>query len=138
VAVDLCKLSIRRPGFSFMLADFQDIEGCVFELLFPNGCDAVLCIDVLYHIMEDSLFDVTLRNIFQSGARVIVLYTYPKGTQERIMRDNCMHIRDPFPSISKYQGDYFLIEESQARGDTGARFFVYERSEPGTEGSDSK
>lgn len=54
--------------------------------------DMVVCLDVLYHIVDEADLTLTLDDIFGLGARVVVLYTALRPLDD--LTDATLHIRD--------------------------------------------
>ncbi|MBI0582574.1 MAG: class I SAM-dependent methyltransferase [Methanomassiliicoccales archaeon] len=72
---------------------------------FANGgflkADLVICIDVLYHITDESDFKKTLRDIFDSSSKYVALYTNTK-IFEGGRTSNHIKYRDIFPYLSSF------------------------------------
>lgn len=91
--------------------------------------DLVLCLDVLYHITDEEEFRTTLRDIFASAAKYVILYT----SLEKPPGDEPVHIRHrdirrallEFPAFSERDVARFPRPEFSS-----ASFILLERSEP--------
>lgn len=79
LGLDVTPTQLRRtmarfaddPGKSFALYDpecFSDAAGLV-------TADLVLSLDVIYHLIEDNVYDVHLRHVFGAARRHVVLFT---------------------------------------------------------------
>jgi SAM-dependent methyltransferase len=66
--------------------------------------DLVLCLDVLYHITDDADYLATLRDIFASSAKYVILYTildeYPAGSPHGRTRNLRVALRE-FPEFTE-------------------------------------
>ena len=112
------------PAKSFALAD--DYAG--------EKADLALSIDVIYHLVEDDVFDAYMRRIFDAAIRYVIVYSSDTGVNRR---DEALHVRHRnFTAwVGTHRPDWALIARTPNpygyRGDprTGSfcDFFVYER-----------
>jgi hypothetical protein len=126
-AIDLCKR--RFPGDltkSFFLYDgdrFVDRSGLFVA-------DLALSLDVVYHLVEDHVFETYMTHLFASGRLYAVIYTTDgevKGTAPHVRHRhftswtaaNCPHWRlgqvVPGPNTGPGRADFFIYER-QATG----------------------
>lgn len=76
-------LDVSSSAINICRGRFSDDKSKSFLLYNPtaflnNGfltADAVICLDVLYHIVDENEFGKTLNDIFSCGARYIILYS---------------------------------------------------------------
>jgi SAM-dependent methyltransferase len=70
-ALELCRRKFQgKPNWRFLLYDpTRGVSPALPEV------DLVVCLDVLYHIIEEQAFLTTLRDIFRCAKRYVILYT---------------------------------------------------------------
>jgi hypothetical protein len=123
-AIEMCKDRFADDlGKSFFLYDssyFVDRAG-----LFK--ADLALSLDVVYHLVEDSVFEAYMVHLFGAGNRYVVVYS----TNE-VMHDDAPHVRHRcFSSwIDSNCSGWRLREvaDGAASGPRRADFSVYQRS----------
>jgi SAM-dependent methyltransferase len=118
-AIEMCARRFSAdPAKSFFLYDgscFVDHGG-----LFT--ADLALSLDVIYHLIEDSLFETYMSHLFAAGRRYVVVYS----TNAEIP-DDAPHVRHRCFS-SWVQDNYPQWRLAQlTEGPVLAEFFVYER-----------
>ena len=118
-AIEKCKKVCPQHQFNQGHFEEQNIK----------GYDCVMCIDVLYHIMEDGVFEKTLENIFNSEAKIIILYTIQSKhiVEEKRYENVCINRRDLGKYLPKYYDKYELIEVKDPVGISAASFMVFKR-----------
>jgi cyclopropane fatty-acyl-phospholipid synthase-like methyltransferase len=122
-AVDRCARRFAGdPTKSFFLYDgsyFHD-RGRVFT------ADAALSIDVIYHLVEDDVFETYMSHLFGAGLRYVVAYT-----TNRPMAGTAPHVRHREFSdwVRRNRPDWRLASTATGpnAGADRADFFVYER-----------
>lgn len=66
--VEACRESYKdRPNWRFFTAD-QEPE-------YAGTYDAAMSIDVIYHLVEDDVFHTHMRQLFQSAAKAVIIYS---------------------------------------------------------------
>jgi SAM-dependent methyltransferase len=71
-AIQLCKTRFAGdPTKSFFLYD----PDCFVDNAHFFRCDAALSLDVLFHLVEDDVFERYLDHLFQSGAKHVIIYS---------------------------------------------------------------
>jgi SAM-dependent methyltransferase len=127
-SIALCaKKFAKDETKSFFLYDpfaFQDRSG-VFQ------CDMSLSLDVIFHILEDDIFNLYMAHLFQSSSRFVVIYSSdydaPRVNHER---------RRQFSKwVEQCRPDYRLIlrkenpfsKEAAEDDQSFSDFFVYEK-----------
>lgn len=131
VGLDVSRTAIKMcmqrfagdPDKSFFLYDsscFVDHEG-----LFK--ADVALSLDVVYHLVEDSVFEIYMNHLFGAASRYVVVY----ATNGDI-RDDAPHVRHRrFSSwVDDNRPEWSLtdVTEGPASGPRRADFYVYQRS----------
>jgi SAM-dependent methyltransferase len=129
-AVDLCRKRFAGdPGKRFHLytAAFPD------DVPPPARAQLALSVDVLYHLVEDSVFERHLRDVFGSADRLVVIYSSDFAREEPVP-----HVRHraftawvsanlPGWQLRQRIPNRFPYREADGSGSL-ADFFVYERS----------
>jgi hypothetical protein len=123
-AIGLCQSLFRADTTkSFFLYDgayFTDRSG-IFT------ADLALSLDVVYHLIEDRVFETYLGHLFAAGQRLVVIYS----TNEEIS-GTAPHVRHRHftPWVDAHCPQWRLTGVTRGPNDEHARadFFVYERS----------
>jgi hypothetical protein len=123
-AIEMCKSRFADdPGKSFFLYD----SSCFVDNVGVFRADLSLSLDVVYHLVEDSVFEAYMTHLFGAGNRYVVVYS----TNE-VMHDDAPHVRHRrFSSwIDSNCSGWRLREvtDGPASAPWRADFFVYERS----------
>jgi SAM-dependent methyltransferase len=121
-AVELCQRRFADdPAKSFFLYDgacFTDRAG-----LFT--ADLAISLDVIYHLIEDSVFEAYMTHLFAAGAKYVIVY----ATNEE-KRDVSPHIRRRrfTPWVEAHCPDWRLIDVKQGpnSGPDRTDFFTFE------------
>jgi hypothetical protein len=121
-ALEICKRRFADdPTKSFFLYDgncFVDRSG-----LFAS--DLALSLDVVYHLVEDSVFETYMHHLFAAGRRYVIVYS-----TDMTMQDTAPHVRHrQFTSwVDRKCPRWRLAEIRRGPGSGPARadFFVYE------------
>lgn len=118
-AIKLCRQKIPSH-WELKVNNFRDVE-------IPK-VDCCMCIDTLYHIMDDETREKTIENIFNSGASIIILYTihprFVKNDGEVIGSITMYNIE---PLLKEYGKGYNLILTTENQIDSAACFMVFRR-----------
>lgn len=117
-SVKECRRKVVRPGFHFEHIGFP--SGVVRDV------DAVICIDVLYHIMADALVEKTLETIFGMQAPTVVLYTIPNERMNNT-KVGAIYFKDTTEILKRVAAGYDLVETKEPKGISAAAFYVYRR-----------
>jgi hypothetical protein len=123
-AVRLC---VRRfaddPDKSFFLYDgscFVDRAG-----LFKS--DLALSLDVVYHLVEDSIFETYMTHLFDAANRYVVVYA-----TNGVIRDDAPHVLhrrfSSWVDTNRLSWELTQVAVGPASGPRRADFFIYERS----------
>ncbi len=124
-AIDLCKAQYGSDENKSFLW-YQ--PGYLINKSFITA-ELVVCLDVLYHIVEDGDFIQTLNDIFSCAGKAVILYTKiaeaDKETEIETIKD-----RDIFKYLEKYK-DFKVTEliPQKHPGISSADFIILERKE---------
>jgi hypothetical protein len=113
------------PTKSFFLYDgdyFVDRTGLL-------GADLALSLDVIYHLIEPSVFETYMTNLFTAGRQYVIVYA-----TNTLITGTAPHVRHrAFSSwVDSNCPQWRLVGEVEgpASGAARADFFVYERAKP--------
>jgi len=130
-AVKQCRELVKKPDFVFEQGRFEDYKSCGIEKKLTERwgakADAMLCIDVLYHIMDEELATHVLTVMFGSKPKVVVLYTIPNEKLVEKYTGGAIHHFNTETVLSKLTDGYRLAARTKPVGISGAGFFVWER-----------
>jgi hypothetical protein len=94
--------------------------------------DLSLSLDVIYHLVEDEIFDQHMRAVFASSRRLVAIYSTNLTIPESEQPPHIRHRR--FTDwVDRHASDWRLVErlayepESAGDGDGGVAFFVFAR-----------
>lgn len=129
VAVDMCKKAFSADtSKSFHL--LQEYAN--------NRADLTLSLDVLYHLVEDSVFHGYLERLFDSSDRFVVIYA--ADSQDRFISDSPhVRLREFTPWVKVYRPDWklkevvpnrFPFDPKDTRNTSFADFYIYEKVSP--------
>jgi hypothetical protein len=133
VGLDVSREAIRRcqrrfaddPAKSFFWYDgscFTDRAG-VFK------ADLALSLDVVYHLVEDAVFETYMRHLFAAGGRYVMVYS-----TNTVIPDTGPHVRHrQFTAWAEENCASWQLAQVTQGPDSGAGradFFVYERASP--------
>ena len=122
-AIELCMRKFAvDPAKSFLLYDgahFTDNARFI-------TADLALSLDVVYHLIEEPVFETYMANLFRAGQRFVIVYS-----TNDILRDTAPHVRHRiFTSwVDSNCPDWRLAKVTPGPGVEPARsdFFVYEK-----------
>lgn len=123
-AIGLCKSKFADdPNKSFFLYD----SSCFVDHIGLFKADLALSLDVIYHIIEDSIFYAYMEQLFNTANRYVLVYS-----TNRIIRDDAPHVRHRrFSSWVDNNCPQWRLKEVTDGPGSGARradFFVYAHS----------
>lgn len=123
-AIGLCQSRFARdPAKSFFLYD----GGCFTDRGGIFTAELALSLDVLYHLVEDRVFETYLGHLFAAATRLVVIYS-----TNAMAVGTAPHVRHRHftPWIEEHCPQWRLAETARGPGSERARadFFVYERS----------
>ena len=81
--------------------------------------DLAISLDVVYHLIEDQVFEAYMKHLFAAGKRYVVVYSTNK-----VMRGDAPHVRTAMDSHCAMETQCRARPEPLPRR---ADFFVYER-----------
>jgi hypothetical protein len=123
-AIALCKRRFADdPTKSFFLYD----GACFIDRAGLFTADLALSLDVIYHLIEDTVFETYMTQLFAAARRYVVVYS-----TNMVMADTAPHVlHRPFCSwVEAYRPNWVLRQVTQGPSSEPARadFFVYERN----------
>jgi hypothetical protein len=131
-AIQLCRdrfaLDASKSFFLYAQDCFVDKAG-IFR------CDASLSLDVLFHLVEDTVFETYLLHLFQSASQYVIIYSSDQslpavGPQER-HRKFTDHVAARFPNwrlMLTVSNPYPLSRFAAPLGSL-ADFYIYEKAQ---------
>jgi SAM-dependent methyltransferase len=114
---------------------FQGVLSKQFRLMEDYAgetADLALSLDVVYHLVEDEVFEGYMRQLFAASARFVIINSSNTDTQAEIQLPHIRH-REHTAWVSKNLADWRLAERirdgdpDETVVDHLASFFVYER-----------
>lgn len=134
-AIDLCKTRFEgRAGWQFVHDDGAE------NLQFT--ADVSLSLDVIYHLVEDDIFERHMRRLFQSATRYVVVYSsdwneWAKARHVRHRSVTAWTARniEGWDVIERPQNPYFFREYDDLNT-TFAGFIIFGKSADGGEASE--
>lgn len=88
--------------------------------------DAAISLDVIYHLVEDSIFHAYMTHLFSAGKRYVVIYS-----TNGIIRDDAPHVKHRNFSawVDRHYPEWRLAQVTAGPGEGSRRadFFVYEK-----------
>ena len=122
-AITLCKSRFAGDlGKSFFLYD----SSCFVDQAGLFKADLILSLDVVYHLVENSVFEAYMEHLFSASNHYVIVY----ATNESL-RDDAPHVRHRcFSSWIDNNCPRWRLNEvasGPAQGPRRADFFVYER-----------
>jgi len=124
-AIELCKSRFAGdPDKSFFLYD----SSCFVDHAALFKADLALSLDVVYHLVENAVFETYMTHLFDAAHRYVVVY----ATNGDI-RDDAPHVRHRSFSLwvesNRPQWSLTDVVEGPSSGPRRADFYVYERSD---------
>ena len=101
-----------------------------------DTADAALSLDVLYHLTEDEVFDDYLDRLFGAAERLVIIYAVDQD-ERRVLKGRHVRFRRFTDTIARRFPEFLLVASPprpehlvKVSGESGASFFVFERSVP--------
>jgi SAM-dependent methyltransferase len=123
-AIAMCKNRfVSDTTKSFFLYE----GSCFVDVACVLSADLALSLDVIYHLIEDSIYETYMTHLFNAGERYVVVYS----TNSKV-RDDAPHVRHrSFTSWVEANCPRWKLTQTSEGPDSGSRradFFVFERS----------
>lgn len=126
-AIAMCKErfaeDLTKSFFRYDTAYFADRGGWF-------GADLALSLDVVYHLIEENIFESYMRHLFSAGERYVVLYS-----TNAALPGTAPHVRhrhfSPWVDAECPRWRLMAVTPGPGAGPGRADFFVYERAAPG-------
>jgi len=127
-AIELCQRHFAGdPAKSFFLYD----GACFVDRAGLFTADLAISLDVIYHLVEDAVFETHLTHLFAAAARYVVIY----ATNREIL-STAPHVRHRHftPSVTAREPGWQLLDVTPGpnAGPDRADFFTYERVTAGS------
>ena len=127
-AIKLCKKRVNRQGFSFECENFFNYTPSIIKNKFPSGLDCCICIDTLYHIFTEQALSETLKSLFSTEAKIVVLYTIPSESLKLPFHPMLRSYGKGFSNaLSKFSESFKLVDKTKPTLGSAAGFLVYVR-----------
>lgn len=128
LCVDIFKDDKKKSFFAYDQDAFLDNAG-VFT------AELTLCLDVIYHLVEDSVFETYMHNLFNTSSKYVIIYSSDKDDQLDFQSGHVRH-RKFTPWVKKNIKGWKLQEKVdnkyQLKGDdeneSFADFYIYKKS----------
>jgi hypothetical protein len=125
-AIVLCKQRFAADqSKSFFIYD----GACFVDQASLFTAELAMSLDVIYHLVEDDVFDAYMTHLFAAGSRFVIIYA-----TNGLINDGAAHVRHRrFSSwIEDRCNNWQLVQTAEGPGDGARRadFYVYERVSP--------
>jgi hypothetical protein len=124
VAIDQCKLIFAGDETK------RFVHSAAFT---PTSAEMALSLDVIYHLVEDEVFDTYMRQLFESGERFVIVYssnyeddgTYashvrPRKFTDWVEKNASFRLLEMIPNA-------FPFDAEKPESTSFADFYIYER-----------
>ena len=123
-AIGLCRSRFADdPDKSFFLYD----SSCFVDHMGLFKADLVLSLDVIYHLIEDSVFEAYMKHLFDAANRYVIAYS-----TNGVIRDDAPHVRHrrfaSWVDDNRPRWQLKEVTEGPASGSRRADFFAYTHS----------
>jgi SAM-dependent methyltransferase len=127
-------LDVSKTSIKLCTAIFKEDTTKSFMLYDPNfftnknfnQVDLVVCLDVLYHIINEDEYKKVLDDIFSYEAPYVILYTTLYNAGNSPDSPEILH-RDVFPYLQKYSNYEITIKKQKHQDKSIADFIFLER-----------
>jgi SAM-dependent methyltransferase len=93
-----------------------------------ESADLVLSLDVIFHLIEDDVFDAHLRTVFTAARRFVIVYASNTTVRRPLQRAHVRH-RKFTDWVTEHAREWTLMQQvanpARAGDDTSASFFVF-------------
>lgn len=127
---DYVGLDVSATAIENLRKQFADDSNKRFEVITsgqqPPRAELALSLDVIYHLVEDEVYESYLRSVFESASRYVIIYSSNKAggaTMAHVRhREFTKTVAEKFPG-------WTLIKhlENPLREESFADFYIYER-----------
>ncbi len=133
VVAACCTRFAGRPGWRFLtVADY---------MAEPAQADMSMSLDVIYHLVEDEVFDRYMENLFRASTRFVLIYSSDTNTPSRATHVRHRQYSDwiaehapAFSLVQSYENPYPMTPGSDPRTTSFARFKLFARQHEGRAG----
>jgi hypothetical protein len=110
-----------------MFADDSSKQFRTIDQYAGETAEAAFSLDVLYHLVEDEVFDAYLARLFGAAERLVIIYAVD-AEETRILRGRHVRYRKFTPLIAERFPEFTLISTPQMPAYAHASFFVFARN----------
>lgn len=122
-AIAMCKHSFRvDQSKSFFLYDGE----CFVDNARLFAADLAISLDVVYHLVEDSIFELYMRNLFAAGLKYVIIYSTNKTISHTAPHVRHRHFT-PWVDINCPEWKLLRVIVGPDSGPAHADFFVYRK-----------
>lgn len=121
-AIQLCRSTFQNDHTKqFTLSGLPQVEARVLNF----NADLSLSLDVIFHLVEDAVFEKYMRDLFGATSKFVIIYSWDveEGKKGHVRQRNFSKW------VIKNQLDFQLIDNVSNRKDNFCDFFVYKRKE---------
>lgn len=136
-------LDVSKTSIGLCIDQYADDKSKSFYVYDPDYfldnhrlfvSDLTMSLDVIYHLVEDGVFDKYMRNLFAASDKYVIIYASNTNENKRGQAQHVWHRR--FTDwVEKYQTNWVLLEQvkntysldTDPIGGTFADFYVYQK-----------
>jgi hypothetical protein len=113
---------IMSKNFKTIVSKFDEFES-------EHSFDLCLCMDVLYHLLEDEIIylEKTISNIIKYSKKYIIIYAQDSYDLTLDYRGHLFN--SPWRQILEKEDVMLIEEQSECQAGSSARFFIYEKTQ---------
>lgn len=126
-SIQLCKQKFKKETFVFFLVDGNEYHNLPLK-------DLALSLDVIYHLVEDTVFEKHMKKLFSSSYRFVIIYAYSFNklyeSQHERGRDFLSWIESNISnwSLQSIVRNNYPYDPSNPEDTSQSDFFVFVRS----------
>ena len=139
LGIDVSPAAIRlcRERFDKSPFEFRESSPAAFDYIRREfKPDLALSLDVLFHLVEDAVFETYMRDLFSLGADYVIIYasdgTFTDNAQHVVNRAFTPWVRDNAPDwhLSEVIANRYPFDPADGDNTSFSDFFIYRRSPP--------
>lgn len=132
LGLDVSKIAIKKCEVMFRNDSMKKFEVYdTFHYSPKEKFDVSMSLDVIYHLVEDKVFEKYMQDLFASAIKYVIIFSY--NEEDKHMQAPHVKARHITPWIEKNIREWKLVKEVEDPVDTGglrARFFIYKKNSP--------
>lgn len=136
-----CGLDVSDTAIAACRERFSHDASKRFELLkeySDETAELVLSLDVIYHLVEDRIYEAHMRNIFSAATRFVIIYSSNSSHVEDDKASPHVQHRHFTPWVDQHAADWKIMKhlpnkypfQGDPRTGSFADFFFFERRQP--------